>query len=351
MRELAQEDLGGKLLQDGEVGKEKRKRRGPARYRRWKKDLVLGNNGELNRMNYFRQEYFDSYEKGEKRAREDRTIESGKRQKKLAGEKQRREEMERKLRIRGQTQRVVRAFSNNINGGLLRPDKVNQLASWMRYEKPAVLMLQETHMSAEEGDEAIFQACLDKEAPGYTLFSAACADMRQRGVAVIMDSKLVPLVRKDRVIRDVQGRYIAVPCRSLVKGQTIWWISIYAPAESKEKEGFYHKELKKLGEEMLESASARDIVLIGMDANAVINPVWDIAWEEYAAAQLEDRMRVLKREASYLNKWVEEMDLTEIWQRCYLNKRMFTRELPIKRGSEKRQNWVSRKKGRWRPNG
>ena len=45
------------------------------------------------------------------------------------------------------------------------------------------------------------------------------------------------------VIRDEEGRFLAVPIRTLERGVHIWLVNIYAPAQHKEKTEFWGKTL------------------------------------------------------------------------------------------------------------
>jgi len=129
------------------------------------------------------------------------------------------------------------------------------------------------------------------------------------------------------VITDEAGRYIAVPCKTLVKGQTMWLLSIYAPVNEQEKRVFYEKKLKVLSNKMLEASSSNDIIVIGMDANATRNPIMDVEWEMYQPETRNERMKQLRKASVVVNDWADNMDLQDTWHRLFPEQRVYTREL------------------------
>jgi len=200
--------------------------------------------------------------------------------------------------------KTINIYSNNMNGGLTHPQKLRQMLDWLNKEEPSALLLQETYMTEQEERKGVVQKVLDVHAPGYQIFSAGLDDEKSKGVAVILSKALVPLVRKDHIIIDKEARYIAIPCRTLVKGQIMWLVSIYAPVDAREKAAFYGHNLKKLSDDMLEIASANDIVVIGMDANATRDPIVDVEWEKYEISRKNERMKQLRKDSVLRGKWI-----------------------------------------------
>ena len=47
------------------------------------------------------------------------------------------------------------------------------------------------------------------------------------------------------VLRDEEGRFLAIPIRTLEKGVHIWVINIYAPANTQEKKKFWEESIAK----------------------------------------------------------------------------------------------------------
>jgi len=199
---------------------------------------------------------------------------------------------------------------------------------WLNKEEPSALLLQETYMTEQEERKGMVQKVVDVQAPGYQIFSAGLDDEKRKGVAVILSKVLVPLVRKDHIIVDKEARYIAIPCRTLVKGQLMWLVSIYAPVDAREKAAFYGHKLKKLSDDMLEIASANDIVVIGMDANATRDPIMDVEWEKYEMSKKNERMEQLRKDSVLLGEWMGEMDMVDTWHRLYPGQRVYTRQGP-----------------------
>jgi len=96
-------------------------------------------------------------------------------------------------------------------------------------------------MTLQEEKRGWVQRMLDTEAPGYRIYTAGTDDEKVKGVAVIVSAAMVPFVKMDQIIMDEAARYIAVPCRTLVKGQVLWLVSIYAPVSEREKKFFMRK--------------------------------------------------------------------------------------------------------------
>jgi len=211
-------------------------RRGPARYRRWKRAQSKAQ---------FEDSISQAVEKVKKRQVRKEAPQRPIRDQEVVGHG-----MGENSRQGGGTKRQVNKnstteiFSNNMNGGLTRPDKLRQLIMWLNKVEPAALLLQETHMTQQEEQRGMVQKMLNIEAPGYQIFGAGTDDEKIKGIAVILSRALVPFVRKEHVIMDEAGRYIAVPCRTLEKGQTMWLVSIYAPVNGQEKKAFYEKKIE-----------------------------------------------------------------------------------------------------------
>jgi len=247
-----QKDFG--FADRGEIQRKKTARRGPARYRRWK-----------------REQY---------RLKHDKNMDQEPEGKLGLKESVPKLKMSDNRRV-SKAKKTMLFYSNNMNGGLARPEKLRQIVKWINDKQPTAILLQETHMTLQEEKRGWVQKILDTEAPGYRIYSAGTEDEKVKGVAVIVSRALVPFVKKDQIIMDEAARYIAVPCRTLVNGQVLWLFSIYAPVNEREKKGFYKKDLKSLSDRMLKLANPNDMVIIGMDANAVRDPIQDVEWEKY----------------------------------------------------------------------
>ena len=103
----------------------------------------------------------------------------------------------------------------------------------MSSEKIDLLMAQECKM--QKGEEK--QEAWSKHTPrGCKVFvSTSESANREKGVMVMIGKRLAPLVRETMIVKDEEGRFIAVPIRTLVKGVHMWAISIYAPHIKEEK--------------------------------------------------------------------------------------------------------------------
>ena len=113
----------------------------------------------------------------------------------------------------------------------------------MKEEKIDVLMLQETRMDEEETKSEKWR---HMQGAGYKAFASSNENKPTRaGVATLLGQRVALLVKDKMVIRDEEGRFLAIPVRTLERGVHIWYVNIYAPAQSKEKEAFWEKSLPR----------------------------------------------------------------------------------------------------------
>ena len=70
---------------------------------------------------------------------------------------------------------------------------------------------------------------------------------------------------------------------------------------------------------------AADIVVIGMDANAVADPNHDIQWECYDPATCRSNLERYSEVSLLFNAWRDVGDLSDTWKRHHQEVRGYTR--------------------------
>ena len=95
------------------------------------------------------------------------------------------------------------------------------------------------------------------------------------------------------VVKDQEGRFVAVPVKTLQKGVSIWLLSIYAPAQKSQKKKFWQESLPNLMQKVKMNSSTRDIIITGMDANLPWEPRKDREW---AIKDTEKMIKALKEQ-------------------------------------------------------
>ena len=66
---------------------------------------------------------------------------------------------------------------------------------------------------------------------------------RKQGVATFIGKRLAALTRDKDIVRDEEGRFLAIPVRTLTRGVSLWLINIYGPCQHSEREGFWNKQI------------------------------------------------------------------------------------------------------------
>ena len=208
-------------------------------------------------------------------------------------------------------------MSHNIRGGLGTRTKEDELNQFLEKERPDVMMIQEAKTRKGDLDRLTLPA-------EYERYSADYQDrekQRQRGVVTVIKKTLAGRVLEKDIIKDEEGRLLVIPIQTLAKGQKMWLINVYAPATEegtqrrpeegrvadeeedrasqekvKEKEKFYKQCRATLQKQMLPKASAQDVIIAGMDANAIMNPM---KWEEIAEKDRNGRTNKAQEKAWY----------------------------------------------------
>ena len=133
-------------------------------------------------------------------------------------------------------------------------------------------------------------------------------------MAVLLSKRVAPLVKAEDIVRVEEGRFLAVPIRTLTKGISMWAISIYAPCVQKEKENFWKKVIPNRMELVKARSSTKDMVLVGTDANITTIPEEDINWEQWKEEVRKKRLGKKRKEAENMLGWMEEDYMVDIWR-------------------------------------
>ena len=104
----------------------------------------------------------------------------------------------------------------------------------------------------------------------------------------------------------------------------MWLVSMYVPYELKEKINFYKNDAHRLLDHLAIEGRAADIVIIGMDANAVADPNHDIQWECYDPATCRSNLERYSEVSLLFNAWRDVSDLSDTWKRHHQEAREYT---------------------------
>ncbi len=53
------------------------------------------------------------------------------------------------------------------------------------------------------------------------MWASVKKERRRGGVITLLPGELAAMVNRDKVVKDENGRFLAIPCRTLVKGQQL----------------------------------------------------------------------------------------------------------------------------------
>ena len=144
--------------------------------------------------------------------------------------------------------------SNNIGGNML--GKLGEIGEWLEEGEESnrmVMMLQETGVSSETWEKNSVKGLCRSRLPEYEILHNGGRGVNTAGVGILVHNNMRGMVERDKIIRDDEGRFIAVPWR--VEEKVKWWfVSVYAPSERmfmckgerKPKEFFYQQTLRSL---------------------------------------------------------------------------------------------------------
>ena len=220
-------------------------------------------------------------------------------------------------------------LSHNVASGLHNPSKLRSMLSYCMQKQPMAVMLQEIGFNMEDIKSNYLTKMIDQYMSGYDLWTCVDGDRRHSGVGTILPRQFTPLIKQDKIIRDSAGRFLAIPCQILHSAHLLWFVNIYSPVSlektSMQKIEFYGVTLRELQAQLFLNSSSMDLVIVGMDANATINPRDDVQWEQYAPECLRQRLSNLQKDAGLLCDWMDSFQVHDVWRQQYPHKRVYTR--------------------------
>ncbi len=201
----------------------------------------------------------------------------------------------------------IKIVSHNIRGGIGTQTKVEDLAEYLEEESPDIMMIQEAKI--RKGDTEKIRIPQDYEI--YSAEAKTNKGFRQRGVMTLIKKTLANRVINSDIIKDEEGRILVIPIQTLVTGQRMWIMNMYAPASQEEnsinilqsqlenieveeqgnnnenteeeeeatkveKAKFYNTKMAKIQQEIEKRASAQDVIIAGLDANAIMDNTTDM---------------------------------------------------------------------------
>ena len=125
---------------------------------------------------------------------------------------------------------ILKIASVNIRGGIGTGLKVQELVEYLEECKPDILMVQEAKIKEGDAERLI----LPEDYEVYASAAEGATDLRHRGVMTIVKRTVASKVCSGDIIKDKEGRILVIPITTLVRGQRLWLINLYAPASQKE---------------------------------------------------------------------------------------------------------------------
>ena len=240
--------------------------------------------------------------------------------------------------------RTTTLISHNIGGGLLT--KLNSIREWVYRQEiqPMCIALQETWLTDRDIISSRAYKALARELPEYDLISSCKGEERSGGVAILVHTRLRQMVDKDQVIRgegEAMGQAMLVPIKT-GWGEQRWWIgSIYAPVRVQDRKSFYEKEMIKTMGVLAERMGDRDMLWIGMDANAVLKVDEDVVRLKQAEPrEVVASEKQIQQESRTFQNWVEKMELVDAWRKHHEGEKVGSRESREKDTVAKRIDYV-----------
>ena len=147
---------------------------------------------------------------------------------------------------------------------------------------------------------------------------------RKAGVATLLNKRVALLVKDKMVLRDEEGRFLAIPIRTLEKGVHLWVLNIYAPASTKDKKRFWEVEMVKQMQRVKMRSSTRDRIVVGMDANLTWAPKVDKEWGTKSPEEMAKVLQQKEKASTWLREWAEESDMVDTWRMKHPTDREYT---------------------------
>ena len=192
-----------------------------------------------------------------------------------------------------------RIGSLNVRG-INKHSKRISIFNWIRRQQFDLMFLQETFSSKDE--ESLWQS----EWEGKTVW--AHGSKHSRGVGILV-KKGFDFEHKD-IIVDPDGRYIII--NSMIQGENMWLVNIYAPNSKRDKAVFFehlHNKFDLIG------IDKSDPLLIGGDWNTILSPILD----KSGGKELEDETVTNEMKTILI-----DFDLIDIWRLKHPTTKRFT---------------------------
>ncbi len=220
----------------------------------------------------------------------------------------------------GQMKAVL--LSHNMGGGFI--DKLAGLRRWIEtsQQEPMCIALQETWLQEEQVARGHVSKAVHFELLGYEFIGNQHSDVfmaGRAGLCVLVHRQLRKNVEFENLVMGrgmAEGRFVAVPIRTLVAEQRLWVCSVYAPVQTKEREEFLHVALPECMKEVAEHMGDKDLLWIGMDANAVMNVELDTQIIK-AGDDFRTGLRELDKSSVSFQEWVADMELNDGWRQLH----------------------------------
>ena len=118
-------------------------------------------------------------------------------------------------------------YTHNMGLGLAKRNKIKEILEFFNKDKPLALMLQEVGVNTEDMNKEEMKKWIDMWMPGYDYWCSIEDNRRRGGVMTLMPRILTPLIIQQDIIKDKEGRFLAIPCHTKTKGQRLWFINIF----------------------------------------------------------------------------------------------------------------------------
>ena len=251
---------------------------------------------------------------------------------------------------RNQEIRTDKIISHNMQGGWSQAHKKLQIESWLAEESPMCAFIQEP-MLADKHTE--WHTVMRAPYKAYVHYGTSSGN---GGLITLIHSTLAHKVIEKDIIKDKQGRYMAIPIATLEPGVKMWFCNIYGPAANKiekqdkeqaedsenetitkEKEKFWQEEMYKQMNNIHQAGGPKDYIVLGMDANSIMEVEMDASWEELQKTT-SWRNQQIKQSRPFV-KWAMEHQLWDTWRNKHRQERQYSRR-PMPPQAQKRIDMI-----------
>ncbi len=229
-------------------------------------------------------------------------------------------------------------ISHNMRGGWESNIKKADIEQWLGEAQPEVLMLQEPNLTIQ-GEP--WHKHISASYKVYTHIGEA----GDTGVVTLIHNSVRFRVLEKQIIKDKQGRFMAIPIKTLTPQKLMWVINIYGPVSdvatggrTQLKKQFWENTLNPLMQKIHTTGSEQDIIVVGTDANAVMDVEMDTNWEE--SEKNKEWRKKEQNAAQWFQKAMATQHLQDIWREYHLNERQYTRRSVEQKQIHKRIDYI-----------